>query len=122
MSHTSSRTQALLKEFARSTAAADIIILNKIYSSARENAADFNITGRTLFDETVKYIDSMPESEWKAENANRKKPEVFYYEEATEAADFVKAELEKPLPPEYSDGYLVITMGAGDNWKLGKML
>lgn len=122
MSHTYSRTQALLKEFARSTAAADIIILNKIYSSARENAADFNITGRTLFDETVKYIDSVTESEWKAENAKRKKPQVFYYEEATEAADFVKAELEKPLPAEYSDGYLFITMGAGDNWKLGKML
>jgi len=122
MSHTYSRTQALLKEFARSTAAADIIILNKIYSSARENAADFNITGRTLFDETVKYIDSVTESEWKAENAKRKKPQVFYYEEATEAVDFVKAELEKPLPAEYSDGYLFITMGAGDNWKLGKML
>ena len=122
MSHTYSRTQALLKEFARSTAAADIIILNKIYSSARENAADFNITGRTLFDETVKYIDSVPENEWKNEQNNRKKPEVFYYEEAVDAADFVKSELEKPLPPEYSDGYLFITMGAGDNWKLGKML
>ena len=122
MSHTYSRTQALLQEFARSTKAADIIILNKIYSSARENAADFNITGRTLFDETVKYLASIPKDEWKSEHPDRKKPEVFYYEEATDAADFVKAELEKPLPPEYKDGYLFITMGAGDNWKLGKVL
>ena len=122
MSHTYSRTQALLQEFARSTSAADIIILNKIYSSARENAADFNITGRTLFDETVKYLASISEDEWKSEHPDRKKPEVFYYEEATDAADFVKAELEKPLPPEYKDGYLFITMGAGDNWKLGKIL
>jgi UDP-N-acetylmuramate--alanine ligase len=75
-----------------------------------------------LFDETVKYIDSVPENEWKNEQNNRKKPEVFYYEEAVDAADFVKSELEKPLPPEYSDGYLFITMGAGDNWKLGKIL
>ena len=34
--------------------------------------------------------------------------------------DSAKAELEKPLGPEYPDGYLFITMGAGDNWKLGK--
>ena len=122
MSHTYSRTQALLKEFARSTAAADIIILNKIYSSARENAADFNITGRTLYEETQKYLASVPDSEWRTEQNGRKKPEVFYYEEAVDAADFVKSELEKPLPPEYSDGYIVVTMGAGDNWKLGKML
>ena len=26
----------------------------------------------------------------------------------------------KKLPPEYPDGYLFVTMGAGDNWKLGK--
>ena len=122
MSHTYSRTQALLKEFASSTAAADIIILNKIYSSARENAADFNITGRTLFEETQKYLASVPDDEWNKEQNGRKKPEVFYYEEAVDAADFVKAELEKPLSPEYSDGYLVVTMGAGDNWKLGKSL
>ncbi len=104
MSHTYSRTQALLPEFAKCFTAADEVILHKIYSSARENPADFNITGRTLYEAVL---------------ATGQK-NVHYYEEILDAADFAKAELEKPLGPEYPDGYLFITMGAGDNWKLGK--
>ena len=104
MSHTYSRTQALLPEFAKCFTAADQVILHKIYSSARENPADFNITGRTLYEAVL---------------ATGQK-NVHYYEEILDAADFAKAELEKPLGPEYPDGYLFITMGAGDNWKLGK--
>lgn len=110
MSHTYSRTQALLADFAKCTASADVIILNKIYSSARENSADFNITGRTLFEETEKYVKSL-----KAEDC----PEVFYYEESVDAVGFVKDEIEKPLSDKNKNGYLLITMGAGDNWKLG---
>lgn len=106
MSHTYSRTQALLKEFAASFGSADITILNKIYSSARENAADFNITGKTLYEEAKKLNQS----------------QVEYFEEPIDALDFVKNEIEKPLPEKYKDGYLVVTMGAGDNWKLGKAL
>jgi UDP-N-acetylmuramate--alanine ligase len=104
MSHTYSRTQALLPEFAKCFTAADQVILHKIYSSARENPADFDITGRTLYEAVL---------------ATGQK-NVHYYEEILDAADFAKAELEKPLGPEYPDGYLFITMGAGDNWKLGK--
>lgn len=104
MSHTYSRTQALLPEFARCFTAADEVILHKIYSSARENPADFDITGRTLYEAVL---------------ATGQK-DVHYYEEILDAADFARAELEKPLGPEYPDGYLFITMGAGDNWKLGK--
>ena len=104
MSHTYSRTQALLPEFARCFTAADEVILHKIYSSARENPADFDITGRTLYEAVL---------------ATGQK-NVHYYEEILDAADFAKAELEKPLGPEYPDGYLFVTMGAGDNWKLGK--
>lgn len=104
MSHTYSRTQALLPEFAACFTAADEVILHKIYSSARENPADFNITGRTLYEAVL---------------ASGQK-NVHYYEEILEASDFVKAELEKPLGPEYPDGYLFVTMGAGDNWKLGR--
>ena len=40
----------------------------------------------------------------------------------SDAVDFVKSEINKPLPQEYPDGYLFITMGAGDNWKLGKAI
>ena len=104
MSHTYSRTQALLPEFARCFTAADEVILHKIYSSARENPADFDITGRTLYEAVL----------------TTGQKDVHYYEEILDAADFTKAELEKPLGPEYPDGYLFITMGAGDNWKLGK--
>ena len=104
MSHTYSRTQALLSEFARCFTAADEVILHKIYSSARENPADFDITGRTLYEAVLA----------------TGQQNVHYYEEILDAADFAKAELEKPLEPEYPDGYLFITMGAGDNWKLGK--
>ena len=106
MSHTYSRTQALLPEFAKCFTAADQVILHKIYSSARENPADFDITGRTLYEAVL---------------ATGQK-NVHYYEEILDAADFAKAELEKPLGPEYPDGYLFITMGAGDNWKLGKAI
>ena len=102
MSHTYSRTQALLKEFGECFGSADEVILHKIYSSARENPSDFKITGKTLYEEVLK-------------NHNH----VAYFEEVLDAVDFVKSELEKPLPKEY-DGYLFVTMGAGDNWKIGK--
>ena len=104
MSHTYSRTQALLPEFAKCFTAADEVILHKIYSSARENPADFKITGRTLYEAVL---------------ATGQK-NVSYYEEILDAADFAKSELEKAPGSEYPDGYLFITMGAGDNWKLGK--
>ncbi|MCQ2585924.1 MAG: UDP-N-acetylmuramate--L-alanine ligase [Treponema sp.] len=105
MSHTYSRTQALLSEFAQSFGSADSVILHKIYSSARENPADFNITGRTLFEETLKY-----------------KTDVNYFEEILDAKDFAVEEVNKALDEKYPDGYLFVTMGAGDNWKLGKAL
>ena len=105
MSHTYSRTQSLLTEFASSFESADTVILHKIYASARENISDFNITGKTLYEETMKYSD-----------------DVHYFEEILDAKDFVLQELDKPLSPDYPDGYLFVTMGAGDNWKLGKAL
>ena len=103
MSHTYSRTQALLSEFAQCFGSSDYVILNKIYSSARENIADFNITGRTLFEEASKY------------NKN-----IYYREEFDEAAD--KAfELVQSLLAE-NKNILFVTMGAGDNWKVGRKL
>lgn len=106
MSHTYSRTQALLKEFASSFDSADEVILHKIYSSARENPEDFNITGKTLYKETLNYHKN-----------------VHYFEEILDAKDFVLSELEKTLDKsKYPDGYLFVTMGAGDNWKLGKAI
>ena len=100
---------------------ADEIILHKIYSSARENAADFNITGRTLFEEAAKHLGAI-ESKSEDRITFSDGHVLAYYEDALDATAFVKSEIEKPLSSEYPDGYLVVTMGAGDNWKLGKAL
>ncbi|MEE1165818.1 MAG: UDP-N-acetylmuramate--L-alanine ligase [Treponema sp.] len=105
MSHTYSRTQALLSEFASCFSAADCVVLHKIYASARENIDDFNINGRTLFEEMKKY------------NKN-----VYYFEEILDAKQFVLEQLERSVGETNPDGYLFVTMGAGDNWKLGKAL
>jgi len=102
MSHTYSRTQALLTEFASCFDSADVVILHKIYASARENIKDFTINGTTLFEEAKKHHDN-----------------VNYFEEILDAKDFVLSELNKK-DSAYPDGYVFVTMGAGDNWKLGK--
>ena len=115
MSHTYSRTAALLKEFAASMDDADVVILHKIYSSAREKAEDFKITGRTLYEETLEHQKQVGT---KAAATNS----IYYFEEILEAKDLIEQELNKPLPPEYPDGYLFITMGAGDNWPLGRAI
>ncbi|MDR0403242.1 MAG: UDP-N-acetylmuramate--L-alanine ligase [Treponema sp.] len=96
MSHTYSRTAALLDDFALSLAPADIVFLHKIYASARESNSG-GISGRTLF-----------------EAAANIRGGVYYAEEPEDAVP----ELEKILKP----GDLFVTMGAGDNWKLGKAL
>ena len=105
MSHTYSRTQALLKEFASSFDSADTVILNKIYSSARENPADFSITGKTLADEAAKFH-----------------KDVHYKEEFDDAAAFGAEILSKKAGAEYPNGYLFVTMGAGDNWKVAQKI
>lgn len=104
MSHTYSRTAALLDEFAKCFGAADVVILHKIYSSARENPKDFSITGRTLFDRVKEH-----------------NSEVYYTDEILDAKDLLIKELSKSLDKSrYPNGYLFITMGAGDNFKLGR--
>ena len=105
MSHTYSRTQALLKEFAQSFDSADTVILNKIYSSARENPADFSITGKTLADEAAKFH-----------------KDVHYKEDFDSAASFGAELLSKKAGERYPNGYLFVTMGAGDNWKVAQKI
>lgn len=105
MSHTYTRTAALLEEFASSFGSADVVILNKIYGSARENAQAANVTGKTLADHAAKYHSN-----------------VIYAEEFDEAAEKGLELLNQPLDAKYPDGYLFVTMGAGDNWKVGKKI
>lgn len=93
MSHTYSRTKTLMAEFAGSFAAADEVVLHKIYSSARETET-LGIDGSSLFEAT-----------------SRVHPRVRYFEEVLDAVPYYVETL-KP-------GDLLVTMGAGDNWKAG---
>ena len=94
MSHTYSRTLALLDEFANSFKDADIVILHKIYASARE-VYNGEVSGKTLFEKTKK-----------------NKKNVYFFSEVLDAKDFVLQTLK--------EGDLFVTIGAGDNWQLGK--
>ena len=96
MSHTYSRTQALLGEFATCFTAADAVYLHKIYASARESFVG-TITGRDLYNEVVRHHKG-----------------AHYTDEPLDAAEEILSELQ--------EGDLFITMGAGDNWILGRHL
>jgi UDP-N-acetylmuramate--alanine ligase len=96
MSHTYSRTKTLLKEFGSCFSPADIVILHKIYASAREkNIGD--ITGQDLAQEVALHH-----------------PQVHYFPELEDAVPYLKL-----LLKEHD---IFITMGAGDNWHLSKNL
>ena len=96
MSHTYSRTAALLGDFAAAFGDADIVILHRIYASARERF-DGAISGRDL-------ADAM--DQWHGD--------VRYYDEPDESV--------APLTELLRPGDLFLTMGAGDNWRLGRQL
>ncbi len=102
MSHTYTRTQALLEEFASSFSSADRVIINKIYGSARENGANSSVNGEIL-----------------AEHARKYHKDVTYCREFDNAADVALKMLNEDSGSEYPDGYLFVTMGAGNNWQVG---
>ncbi|MBN2651781.1 MAG: UDP-N-acetylmuramate--L-alanine ligase [Spirochaetales bacterium] len=95
MSHTYSRTRALLDEFASCFDYADIVVLNKIYASAREGRGEG--LDYEFFQKTREHH-----------------PEVYYEQEFVDAQELLK----KILQPED----VFITMGAGDNWVIGPHL
>jgi UDP-N-acetylmuramate--alanine ligase len=96
MSHTYSRTAALLEQFAASFSAADEVILHKIYASAREKY-DGTVTGQTLYNST-----------------RQKHKNVHYFEEVMDARGYLNETLKT--------GDIFVTMGAGDNWQLGRAI
>ncbi len=95
MSHTYSRTEALFNDFASSFGDADMVVLHKIYSSAREKEGRIN--GWSLFEETKK-------------NHN----EVYYFHEIEDSFNFYTKLLK--------ENDLFITIGAGNNWIIGEQL
>ncbi|HNY22118.1 MAG TPA: cyanophycin synthetase, partial [Treponemataceae bacterium] len=94
MSHTYSRTAALLDQFASAFPSADEIILHKIYASAREKY-DGTVSGKTLY-----------------ELVRKKHKNVQYFEEVMDAREYLAKNLK--------EGDLFVTMGAGDNWRIGR--
>ena len=116
MSHTYTRTEALLDEFADSFSFANIVLLHKIYSSARE-VYNGGITGLKLFDKVKERFNDADEKNADARNVDARDVDgsrVFYIDEPDESIDFLKGILKS--------GDLFITMGAGDNFRMGKKL
>lgn len=97
MSHTYSRTHALLADFARTIALADVVILHKIYASAREHKPE-NFSSQDLLTAT------------EAEKVS----DLYYIEEPLDALALLRTLLQ---PND-----LFITMGAGDNFHLSHQL
>ncbi len=96
MSHTYSRTEVFLRDFAESFSAADEVILHKIYASAREKSErEGRIDGKTLYEEVKK-----------------RHPNVRYFHEPADAREYLYTHLRA--------GDLFLTMGAGDNWRLAE--
>jgi len=126
MPHTFSRTLALMDEFAGSFMDADSLVLHDIYASAREAKID-SVSGFDLFKKVkvrrpdlfdlspvfVNDVQAIDQAE-----INRLivgyRGYILYVKRPKDAADFIQ----KLLRP----GDLFITMGAGDNWKLGTEL
>ena len=105
MSHTYTRTAALLEEFAASFESADEVIINKIYGSAREDASAASVTGEIL-----------------AEHAKKHHKNVHYAKEFDQAAALGMELLSACTPKNAPNGFIFVTMGAGDNWKVGKLI
>jgi UDP-N-acetylmuramate--alanine ligase len=99
MSHTYTRTAALLDEFAASLAEADVLFLHKIYASAREKF-DGHINGKSIMEK----IEGLPSG----------KAQLYYTDEPLDAFEQLK-DILKP-------GDLFLTLGAGNNWPLGVKL
>ncbi|MCL2193690.1 MAG: UDP-N-acetylmuramate--L-alanine ligase [Treponema sp.] len=101
MSHTFTRTAALLDEFADSLSGADVLFLHKIYASARER-----------FDG---HLDGMSIHERIADLRGEKAVPVLHY--IAEPLDAFG-----PLKDVLQPGDLFLTLGAGNNWPLGVRL
>ena len=99
MSHTYSRTKALFGDFAASLDEAEVVVLHGIYASARE-LPDPAVSGRKLF-EAIEAKVRLPTGLFLRGGPGGPRPHL--------------ADLLKP-------GDLFLTMGAGDNWRLGEAL
>lgn len=105
MSHTFTRTAALLDDFAESLAVADVLILHKIYASARERF-DGMINGKSIYEKVEDILNKKFPIDGQVS-----RPLVLYIDEVMDAVE--------PLKEILQAGDLFLTMGAGNNWPLG---
>lgn len=96
MSHTHSRTRSLLDQFALAFDDADIVVTHDVYPSARDTGTK-KISGRQFANALSAHHDH-----------------VHYFSHPLEAKQFCMNTIRS--------GDLFITMGAGDNWKLGRAM
>ena len=101
MSHTYTRTSALLEEFASAFTDADILFLHKIYASAREDYGG-DVDGKTLYKKTSAFRSSGSGGE------------TYYVDAPLDAFDKLRETLK--------EGDIFITLGAGNNWPLAEKL
>ena len=94
--HLYSRTEHFYKDFAKSLAEADRVVLTEIYAAREENV--HNISTKIIYDEIIKIMGE--------EN-------VLYLKDLDEAAG--------ALRPYLDADSIVITLGAGDVWKVSEM-
>ena len=97
MSHTYTRTSALLNEFANAFNDADVMYFHKIFASARE-VYNGGVTGKTLCDKAVQ----------------ARSGATFYIDEVDDAFE--------PLCKYLKPGDIFLTLGAGNNWPLAEKL
>jgi len=95
--HTYTRTMALLDDFAVSFGDADKVVLAEIYAAREKNI--YKISSKTLVNR-IKEADPSKD--------------VYFFKDFEEIANFVYNNAE--------EGDLVITMGAGDIYKVGEMI
>ena len=95
--HTYTRTLALFEEFADSFGDADVLILAEIYAAREKNI--YKVSSKGLAEEVLK---KHPDQE------------VYYMETFEEMAAYVKEHA--------GENDLVLTMGAGDIYKVGQMI
>ena len=101
MSHTFTRTSALLDDFADSLSGADVLFLHRIYASARERF-DGRLDGMSIHEKIAGF------------RGVRAVPVLRYVDEPLEAIE--------PLKGVLRPGDLFLTLGAGNNWPLGVRL
>jgi len=125
MSHTYTRTIALQDDFISSLDGADSVLLHKIYASARERpVSGFN--GRTLYQKLCEHRPELFPMD--LERDTRQKEIAYYKNKASQDQTGFVAYCDEPLKALdalsnlLQPGDVFLTLGAGDNWKLGRAL